>query len=244
MSRRSRLSALLIALLGVALCSLPAMASPVVTGYSLIDLSNGTYAAGSGQTVWNVADGTVVRVNQPHWSNGSLYYIGYVFDNSFTYDPVTGAYNNTNPNAAHGYLSSGSDTAIITVTFPEARDISMMRLYPAGYVGVGNAQAYVTDYSIDYQDAQGVWHQAVSRQTVTPSQVPSGVDSRTLFTDQLINVTAQTWRVNLFNGEGGWENNATFGEVQFFASVPEPSAVLLLVPLGAALLIRRRRCAA
>lgn len=193
-------------------------AAIIVPDHVMIDLSNGTHRAGSTQTIWDVADGTVISVNDAHWSNSAYYYIGYMFDKSYTYNPVTGAYNTgSNGYAVNGYLSNSADEVQVTVTFPTSVPVSMMRFYPSGW-----SNTFLTDYKVEYRNTSGVFQQALARQTVVQSQVPSGVDSKTIFYDHTMNVTSQVWRITLTNGEGGWQGNATFGEIQFFKSAVTP----------------------
>ena len=102
-------------------------AGVVTTNYTLIDMSGGTNFTTNGnpQTGWQVtngsANGTTASVNAAHWDNASFYYFGYMVDKSYTYNPVTGVWGNTNNgNATHGYLSSAADVVTVTVTFPQA----------------------------------------------------------------------------------------------------------------------------
>jgi len=192
--------------------------------YSFLDLSAGNHRAGSNNNIWDVtggdAAGTAVSVDAGHYNNGALYYLGYIVDKSNTYDVTTGSWIAATGSAGHGYLSYDPDVAQVYVTFPQAMKIGMMRFYPAGWYGFGSSSAFVTDYAVSYQD-QGVWQPLIARQTVTGSQIPAGVtDSRTLFRDHTFpTVTAQSWRITLTNGEGGFTQNATFGEIQFFRAL-------------------------
>ena len=198
-------------------------AGVVTTNYTLIDMSGGTNFTTNGnpQTGWQVtngsANGTIASVNAAHWNNASFYYFGYMVDKSYTYNPVTGVWGNTNNgNAAHGYLASAADSVTVTVSFPQATNIGMMRFYPGGYVSPTYGVTFSTDYSVSYQDGTN-WVSLISPQTVLQSDPAR---SQQAFRDNAFaTVTAQNWRIVLSNGDASTlGGNATFGEVQFFTA--------------------------
>lgn len=197
-----------------------AAAQVVSSNYSLLDTSwglnfttNGNAQSGWLVTSGNVA-GTVVSVNSDHWVNGSFYYLGYVFDSSFTYSPTTGAWGNTNnTSATSGFLSGSADSVIVSVTFPQSVNVGMMRFYPGGYTSGTNTFAG-TDYAVSYQQGTN-WNSLIPLQGISNGTVQTYID-HTLSNA----VSAQNWRITLSNGTGGWQGNATFGEVQFFTTTP------------------------
>lgn len=189
-------------------------AGVVTTNYTLIDMSSGTNFTtnGNAQTGWQVtngaATGTIASVNSAHWNNGSYYYLGYAFDKSYTYNPVTGTWGNTNnANAVYGYVSAAADVVAMTVVFSQATNIGLMRFYPLGYTGT-----FSTDYAVSYLSGTN-WIPLISTQTVTGTGTVQSFRDHTFAT-----VSAQTWRISLSNGEAGGpiNSNATFGEIQFF----------------------------
>lgn len=236
----------------VALVASVAQASTILSDHALLDLSSGFH--NSNQSQWTVnggttldgtsLSGTTVTASQGHWNNGSLYYIGYTVDGSYTYDPVTGNYSTSGGaggNPVHGYLSASADTVTIDVNFSTAMDVSVVRFYPAGWRS-NVASDFTTDYQLQYKDQNGTYQTVVSRQTVTPSMVPSNVNPATLFYDHDVGTSAKEWRITLINGQGGWQGNATFNEIQFFESstIPEASNIFLLT-LGLVAIYRLRR---
>ncbi|MFM8655899.1 MAG: beta strand repeat-containing protein [Chthoniobacterales bacterium] len=213
----------LLACVGVFVPMRARAAGVVTSNYTLIDMSGGTNFTtnGNAQTGWQVtngtANGTIASVNSAHWDNASFYYFGYMVNKSYTYNPVTGVWGNTNnANATHGYLSSAADVVTVTVSFPQATNIGMMRFYPGGYVSPNYGVTFSTDYSVSYQDGTN-WVSLISPQTVLQSDPAR---SQQAFRDNTFaTVSAQNWRIVLSNGDANTLNgNATFGEVQFFTA--------------------------
>ncbi|MFM7205123.1 MAG: autotransporter-associated beta strand repeat-containing protein [Planctomycetaceae bacterium] len=198
----------LVALL-VGVLTRTACAGPIVpSNYTLIPSSSGTNTttASGTQTGWAFTSGSA-SVDAGHWANGNLYFFGYMFDGSYTYNPTSGVWSGTsNSNAGSGYLSSGADAANVTMVFNAAQNVGMMRFYPSGYSGFCG-----TEYAVSYHDG-AAWKPLISWQSVPGS-------GQTVYRDNTFaTVSAQQWRISLSNGQGGWQGNATFGEVQFFTA--------------------------
>ena len=157
-----------------------------------IDLSGGTGGAG-GQTVYTAPNGVVVTSSAPTYTNGSLYYLGYIFNGN----KDTGA--NTDLWLTN---SSGNQTLTFDMDAYANDPITQISVYPKSRTDASS------NYSIDVSNDGTNWTEVVSLVTNSTSLA--------LGTERLhdgLNITQRYIRFNLTRNDS-W--GVTLHEIELY----------------------------
>ncbi|MFH1725585.1 MAG: discoidin domain-containing protein, partial [Elusimicrobiota bacterium] len=124
-------------------CPAAANADQAESDLRVMDLADGS-GGGGGQKVYTAPDGTRVESSAATYSNGAYYELGYLF---------TGSYGSWHKEY---WLTNSSGEQTLNITFPEARRVDFIRVYPIGNISNAGHSNYSIEVSEDGQSWRGV----------------------------------------------------------------------------------------
>lgn len=174
-----------------------------------LDLSGGT-GGSAGTSTYTAPNGTVVNSTAVVYSNGSYYYMGYLFNHTLA-----------SGNHTDYWLTSSTGNQTLTIALNQNYYMDYIRVYPVAYTN--NAS---TDRKANYQveiSANGSTYT-----NITGGFVNTNNDLLGAFRDHNVDLTIRYVRFTL---EQTGSYGVTLNEIELYVDnnpVPEPASMLLL----------------